>query len=226
MKKTAEQSFNLRAALEARDRGRWWSELKAADDYGTPEIISLLKEGLMSPSGGIRSVTPQFVVLANDPSLARSLVDSASKFDNKSSLNAVKALGSMNNRSVDVIDFLMKSLEHRSPHMRVNAADALGRLEISSAVQGLSEAANDRNAGVRLASVEALQRIGSDDAVGALAAIACRGRRWLSTTAAYRRLEAMQESDARRLALQYVQRNGRKRMRRDASKALSVDGRV
>lgn len=216
----SEVQSNLRAALDNEDSGSWWAALKPIDDFDDDALVDLLKEGLKSPNRAIRSVTPRFVVLANRPSLAEDLMASASQFDDRSSVGALSALGKLGNANDEVVDFLFRRLQHRLHNMRTNAVEALGNLRISSAVQDLSAAANDRRAGVRIAAIEALARIGTADAVDALSVIASESRRWLTASSAVRRLEGLPDGELRRSALDFVLNHGGRGARKRARRAL------
>ncbi len=66
---------------------------------------------------------------------------------------------------------LLEMLAHRSPSVRFESAEAIGKYESRSAVPALITAIQDRNLGVRVKACEAFKRIISKDEMGTLAEV-------------------------------------------------------
>jgi HEAT repeat protein len=139
--------------------------------FGYRSGIDLLLEALHGTDERIRDVAIQGLPFVDDPRSIEALLGAAAHPSPPARAAAVRALGHLDAAGEDeprVIACLLRGLADPDAWVRYYACQALGRLHAVSAVEAIVARMDDEAGQVQVAAVEALARLGTDRAVGAL----------------------------------------------------------
>jgi HEAT repeat protein len=151
----------------AEDPGTRRAALRILSYFGYPEALDILLEAAEDDDAKIREPAAQGLALLDDPRAQEGLVRIASHAQANTRAAAMRALGQTTSTPT-VVATLSRGLTDADAWVRYYATQGLGRLRAVVAASALVERLDDEAGQVRVAAIESLSLLGTDEAQCAL----------------------------------------------------------